>query len=238
MLTDISINYMPKKTTSNLSQKIFDELNYRINSWKYGPSHRLTEQGLSEEFGVSRSPIREALGKLVDRGLVEKIPNIGYSVKQPNMTEVLELYDLRLALELYIVEWLSANGMQPNEWNKLREVWTKLQHKTDSKLIDLAGLDVARLDEEFHEVMALGVGNSALLQEFHEINERLHFLRMTDITTSERLLTTCEQHLEILRCIEEQDSSCAREALRKNIENGRDNVETALRSAISQAYLS
>jgi len=223
---------MSKKTTSNLSQEIFNILNGRINSWKYAPSHRFTEVGLSEEFDVSRSPIREALAKLVDKGLVEKIPNIGYSVKQPNMNEVVELYDLRLALELYVVEWLSINGLRKEKGDKLDEDWTTL---LKSKTVNLAS--VAELDEQFHETLATEINNKALLKELHNINERLHFVRMTDITTSERLKTTCEQHIQILDCIKLGDPNCAREALQNNIKTGRDNVEDALKLAIAQAYL-
>jgi DNA-binding GntR family transcriptional regulator len=223
---------MPNTNANNLSQEIFEELSLRINSWNYAPSHRLTEQGLSKEFGVSRSPVREALGKLVDRGLVKKIPKIGYSVKQPNMTEVLELYDLRLALELYIVEWLSIHGMKKDEWSRLVEVWTNIDIDDDVEFYD-----VAKLDEEFHETLASAVGNSALIREHRGINERLHFLRMKDITTPERLLSTCEQHLEILRCIDSNDSSGARKALRLNVDSGRENVEAALKDVIAKAYL-
>jgi len=223
---------MSKKTTTNLSQEIFNILNGRINSWKYAPSHRFTEIGLSEEFGVSRSPIREALAKLVDKGLVEKIPNIGYSVRQPNMNEVVELYDLRLALELYVVEVLSINGLSKEKGDKLYDDWTTL---LKSKTVNLAS--VADLDEQFHETLATEINNKALLKELQRIKERLHFIRMTDITTSDRLKTTCEQHIQILDCINLGDSICAREALQKNIKSGRDNVEYSLKSAIAQTYL-
>jgi DNA-binding GntR family transcriptional regulator len=60
---------------------------------------------------------------------------------------------------------------------------------------------------------------------------------MTDITTSQRLRETCEQHMRILECIKEKDIECARQALQNNIEDGRHNVEHAIKEALARAYL-
>ena len=98
--------------------------------------------------------------------------------------------------------------------------------------------DFAIKDEEFHETLANWTGNQTLLQQIRSIDERLHFIRMTDITTPERLRDTCEQHLRILNCIRDKNIECAREALQTNIEEGRQNVEHAIKETLARAYLS
>ena len=60
---------------------------------------------------------------------------------------------------------------------------------------------------------------------------------MTDITSTERLRATCEQHLRILDCIKDKNIDCAREALQINIEDGRNNVEHAIKEALARAYM-
>jgi DNA-binding GntR family transcriptional regulator len=65
----------------------------------------------------------------------------------------------------------------------------------------------------------------------------LHFVRMTDITTAERLRATCEQHLKILVCIKYSTADCARESLRLNIEGGHSNVEHAIKEALARSYM-
>ena len=195
---------MKKYSSENLSADIFRTLEERIVCWEYPPGHRLIETELCEEFGVSRTPIREALGMLVKIGLVDKQVYKGYSVKQPNLEEMAEIYDVRLALELYIVEWLSKNGMRSDVWENLYTTWQDL-----SNVLPRDVTDVAAEDEKFHETLALCTDNQMFIQYLTNLAERIHFIRMTDITSSERYQVTCEQHLEILECIKARDVACA-----------------------------
>jgi len=223
---------MKNQPSSNLSGDVFTALKNRIIHWRYPPGYRFTEEGLCEEFGVSRSPVREALRMLVENGLVVKEPHKGYCVKQPDMREIYELYELRLALELYVVDLLAKKGIPETERQRLSEVWQKLLDKTPLNVNDFS-----EKDEEFHEALAALTNNKSLMQHLHSIDERLHFIRMMDITSSERLRTTCEQHIRILECIKDGDVHCAREALEMNIQDGRDNVEQAVKTALAKSYM-
>lgn len=223
---------MKEQHSPNLSTDVFSVLKERIIRWEYAPGHRFTEEGLCEEFGVSRSPVREALRMLVENKLVEKAPHKGYSVKQLDMREIHELYDVRMALEIYVIERLAQDGYPEEEWKELYRSWQGLRKATLTN-----SADFAQLDEDFHEQLAGWTGNRTLLQQIRSINERLHFIRVTDITSAERLRATCEQHLRILDCIKEKNIDCAREALQINIEDGRKNVEHAIKEALARAYL-
>jgi DNA-binding GntR family transcriptional regulator len=224
---------MPHQPSPNLSTEIFTVLKDRIIRWHYAAGHRFTEEGLCEEFGVSRSPVREALRMLVENNLVEKAPYKSYSVKQLGLQEIHELYDVRLALETFAIERLIKRGYPQADWEKLYGTWKNLQKSSMAK-----SSDFAIKDEEFHETLANWTGNQTLLQQIRSIDERLHFIRMTDITTPERLRATCEQHLRILNCIRDKNIECAREALQTNIEDGRQNVEHAIKETLARAYLS
>jgi len=214
-----------------LSSEVFATLKERIIRWDYSPAHRFTEEELCEEFGVSRSPIREALQMLVENGLVAKTSHRGYSVRQPDAKEIHDLYDVRQALELFIVEWLASSGMPGAEWSELHRTW-------EAMLEDLPRVkaDFSRNDEAFHEKLAEATGNRAIIQYLRNVNERLHFIRMTDITTSSRLRSTCEQHLRILDCIQKGDVLNARQAMRENIEGGRQKVEEAFKEALARSF--
>src|SRR5215470_6465342 len=72
----------PSGHISGLPASIVATLKERIIAWKYPPEHRLTEEALCREFGVSRSPVREALRALVTNGFVTKLANRGYAVRQ------------------------------------------------------------------------------------------------------------------------------------------------------------
>ena len=172
------------------------------------------------------------LGNLVEKGLVEKQPRIGYAVKQPNMEEILELYDVRLALELYAVEWLAKNGMPQPQWEELHTTWNEILSQANPERFDFT-----REDEKFHETLVLSTGNRTLSQQHKNVDERLQFVRMMDITSSERLRATCQQHLQILTSIRNGDVAGAREAVQINIEDGRNNVDQAIKEALAKTYL-
>jgi len=217
---------------SNLSASIVATLKERIIHWQYPPEHRLTEAELCQKFGVSRSPVREALRTLATDGFVKKMPNRGYAVKQYNLREIEELYELRLALELFVVECLANRGTpMKDDMDALKRTWTGLLNGSSKKDEELA-----RLDTLFHETLAQAAGNKSLLRQLRAINERLLLFRMIDFGKAHRVESTCHQHLEILKRIAAKDISGARKAMQRNIEDGRNNVHAAIKDALARAY--
>jgi DNA-binding GntR family transcriptional regulator len=71
-----------------------------------------------------------------------------------------------------------------------------------------------------------------------DIDTRIHFVRMADITDPDRLKTTCEDHLEIIEALRRRNAAHATVALKRNIEWGKKNVEAAIRDALVRAHLS
>ena len=222
---------MNRKQHSSRSTSIVSTLKERIIRWEYPPEYWLTEETLCEEFGVSRSPVREALRALATNGFLKKLPNRSYVVKQLNIQEILEVYDLRLALELFVVEQLAERDEPIKEVKNLRQTWTALLNGPPRK-----GEEMAELDTKFHETLAQAVGNRMLLNELRVINERLLVFRMIDFGRPERTEGTCHQHLEILARIQAKDILGARTAMQKNIENGRNAVSLAIQEALAKAY--
>lgn len=222
---------MVGRNPSTLSASIVATLKERIIGWQYPPEHRLTEEGLCREFGVSRSPVREALRVLATNGFVRRMDNRGYAVKQVNLRELEELYEVRLALELYAIESIANRGVPAPALMSLRAVWAELAEGAPRK-----GEELAELDTNFHETLAALLGNETLLQQLKAINERLLVFRMIDFDKAHRIDSTCVQHLEVLDRIAAQDAEGARAAMRRNIEEGRTIVGTTIKEALARAY--
>jgi DNA-binding GntR family transcriptional regulator len=218
-------------SNSTLSASIVATLKDRIIAWRYPPEHRLTEDGLCKEFGVSRSPVREALRVLATNGFVRRTDNRGYAVRQVKPKELEELYDFRLALELYAVETLATSGASDEDLASLAKVWDQLRRRPKRKAEELANLDAC-----FHEQLAGLVGNSTLLGQLKSINERLLVFRMIDFETADRVISTCDQHLAILDRIKARDAEGARDAMRKNIRDGRNIVGRSIKEALARSY--
>lgn len=224
-----------KRGLSNLSSSVVATLKEQIVHWHYPPEHRLTEDDLCKTFGVSRSPVREALRVLASDGFVKKLPNRGYVVKQYTIEEIEELYEVRLALELYTVDLLATKKQTTQlatELADLQHTWTKLL-KDPSKRPE----EFAILDTLFHDTLARVLGNTSLLRYLRTINERLRLFRMLDFQRRDRAEHTCHQHLEILDRIVAKDALGARAAMKGNIEEGRNNIGIAIKDALARAYL-
>ena len=216
----------------NLSREIVISLSERILSLAYPPGHRLTEEALCAEFKVSRSPVREALGMLVENGLIDKKARSGYSVRRLDLQEIDELYDARLVLELAVIQRVCEKGMETDELARLESDWRgRYDH------LPRMGERLADTDEQFHEILARCAGNRVLQQMLDFVDKRIHFVRLADITNPDRLKTTCLDHLAILRAVRERNPALGAEAVRRNIEWGRTNVEAALKDALIRAYL-
>jgi DNA-binding GntR family transcriptional regulator len=220
----------------SLATELFDTLKARILRWEYLPGHRFTEETLCKEFGVSRSPVREMMRMLEENGLVDKVPYRGCTVKQLNPQEISELYDVRLILEMAAIEQVVAHArLDAAQATELYATWQALARVTSYAEVD--GASLADKDRAFHETLVGAAGNRTLLDMLRTINDRLHFIRMTDITTVERLWDTCRQHVQILDAVAAGDVNLARAAMRANIEGARSHVHSGIKEALARAYL-
>lgn len=215
----------------NLSGVIYETLAKRINTWIYPPGRRLVEEELCAEFSVSRSPVREALNMLVEANLVEKEECKGYSVRRMDLREINELYDTRLILELAIIDLICKKGFDESLKAKLETRWLELLNS-----LPAIAHEAALEDEKFHEAIAEAGGNKVIRQILSDIDRRIHFVRLSDITDPDRLKITCQDHLEILSALGRSDREKASEVIRRNIEWGRQKVAAALRDALARVY--
>lgn len=213
------------------SVAIYSTLAERISTWAYSPGHRFTEEELCSEFGVSRSPVREALNSLVSVRLIEKEAHKGYSVRLIDLREVNELYDTRLVLELEVVNLLCKNGLDAALLARLRTRW---QDVVD-RLPGVVGVSASE-DELFHDTLAQAAGNRVLAQLLSDISKRIHFVRLSDITDPQRLERTSSDHLKLLEALERQDCITAQEIMRLNILWGKEKVDSAIKEALFHAH--
>lgn len=220
--------------SSQLGLMVLRELRSRILNWHYPPGHHLSERELCVEFAASRIPVREALRALMEQGLVDKVPNQGCFVRQPDVESAYHLYDLRLALELFTVERLARVGLPEPVAARQREYWEPLLHIRAEEPVDAQAFVAA--DEDFHLGLAQAVGNPFIVETMEDINERLRFVRMAVLSTPHRVQSTAGEHLMILDAIAKKDAAAARHALWQNVNHARNKVEVAIGRALTSAH--
>ena len=205
------------KTKISLGQKISDTLKRRILNWEYPPNTLLVEEELSEEFGVSRSPVREALQMLESAGLAERRKNRSFVVKQVRFEEVRDIYEFREAIELYVIERLCVLEQRQAGLKALKVQWLDIQ-KSHEAGVDPEPAKAALLDQDFHEGLAELLGNKVILNALRSLSERLLFFRTIDFQRDGRIGETCREHLEIIDAIEKGNIEMARRCLLENID--------------------
>jgi DNA-binding GntR family transcriptional regulator len=216
----------PPKTrgTKNLSAWVYQEIKTLILCNEIMPGQKLHHQELSERLRVSRTPVREALTRLVQEGYVSFLPNRGFTCKEIRMQEAEELYELREAVEAFAVEKAIAN-LTETSLDRLR------------KKIELYGGDVANrftrerllYDQEIHLEIADLAGNEMLKNTLLHLFERIVLKRRTDgLYDAARGVVAHREHLELLRAMEQRDVGQAVQIIRAHIQEGKRNVLTDL----------
>ncbi|MGE4291979.1 MAG: GntR family transcriptional regulator [Desulfovibrio sp.] len=225
---------MTKNRADKSGELIFDKIRKRIINWEYPPKHPLREEALSQEFGVSRSPVRKALYMLEAGNYIFRIPNRGYFVKPVQKREITELYALRSILELAAAEFALENTDLKEALAALRDPWERVKGADR-----LTGEDLALIDQEFHAGLVGLMGNSMLDFYFSSINERLFRFRVMDFDetlNSKAIEEVAENHVGIIDALLANDRGEAIGRLKANIAEGLRNVDISLGRALMRTY--
>ena len=223
-----------KKSGRN-GERIVAAIRERVFNWEYPPNHPLGEEVLSQEFGVSRSPVREALRTLEAEGLVRRVPNRGYFVRQFKTDEISELFVVRLALEQYAAEYLALHPECHGEVRGLERRWVEIKEGVTTP----DSMELARIDESFHTRLVELVGNSMLLEYLQGINARLLVFRSMDfslVMENGSLQESCQSHIDVVNAILSGNPHAARDAIRANLELGRGNVDKAMGLILARTF--
>jgi len=213
------------RRTENLSGQVYSQIKTLILCNEILPGEKLHHQELSERLGVSRTPVREALTRLVQEGYVSFLPNRGFTCKEIRLQEADELYQLREALEAFAVEKAVENLTEA--------AFTKLSAK-----INLYGKDVQKrftrdrlvYDQDVHLEIARLSGNETLTKALAQVFERIILKRRTDgLYDPARGITAHQEHLKLLQAMKKRNTQDAVKIVRAHIRAGKDNVLSDLK---------
>jgi len=176
----------------------YDELKTRLLLGDFPLGQRLGEEKLAALLGVSRTPVREALLRLHSEGLIGPHPDGGFHPIAPDVDQVHDLYEVRMALELQALRRPGELGIthDPAELELLRDEWLVLADKQPEP-----DPGFVFLDEDFHVRLAAASGNPSLADLLRIVNERIRVVRMHDFLNAERVRRTVAQHLGILDAV-------------------------------------
>jgi DNA-binding GntR family transcriptional regulator len=190
----------------------FDYLRSQILNFTLLPGIKISDDETAKVLGMSRTPVREALNRLMDQGLVEARHNRGFFVKIFTKKEVEDNYVLRESLECLAVR-MAIPMLDPDKISTLRELLSTYPDVMKSN--NLAQYN--QVDEQFHHLIAKYSSNSALYDTLQNIQGRIRIIRRYDHLRTTSFLETYEEHEKILDQMIRRDTQRAVEAMSQHI---------------------
>ena len=207
----------------SLENKVFVKLEDEILSGKLTRGTALTEISLSERLGVSRTPVRSALHRLAEEGLVEAVANKGCVVIGITNSDLVDIYKIRVRLE-GLASAIAATRITDEGLNALRESVELAEFyisKNDTEKLK-------ELDSEFHETIYRSTDNRLLCKTLSELHRKIKSYRKLSLTVPGRLERSVLEHREIYQAIAIRDAEKADMLTSLHIERALENVLSTL----------
>jgi DNA-binding GntR family transcriptional regulator len=207
------------------SSRVYIELRSRIIALELPPDVTLVRAELAEKFNVSQSPVREAIMRLEQDGLVHSYPQSRTVVTRIDIVRIREEHFLRTAVECDVARQL-AEHHDPATIRRAKGI-LKMQEALvgDVEQIEL----FKQLDEAFHEALFAGVGQTNLHQYVTARCGHLARLRSLDLPRTGKMKSVLEGHTAVIDAVEEGDSKKASETMRQHLSGTIDRLSEIVR---------
>jgi DNA-binding GntR family transcriptional regulator len=217
---------MTKKiVTLSMRDQIYEALRESILKNGYGPNEMLPIDRLAEDFGVSATPVREALVRLEAEGLVTLIPNKGAIVTDIQADDILNNWEMRLLLEPYAAG-KSAALIPEQEVEALREEIIRLRQAPFDNDRYVAS------DTRLHETLYTHLPNSFLrdtIRRVHQMSIRIRYFPEDSTAMHEQVVNeVLQEHLAIIDALKSHDSPRITESVQTHLRNGEKRAMAAL----------
>ena len=192
---------------------------------------KLVDRDLAEQLGVSRTPIREALGRLAMMGLVEARSRRGYYVKQYTAEEMSDLYEFRRILEVSAAR-LAAENAEPSHLSEFERLLSE-----SDELANNPGnhAETVKLDLQIHDLIARASGNEALHRAIQNLMDKVMcfiWVDWVDSATADAVSIAAahSEHKGLIERIIGGDADGAAQYLGEHIDNAREGLEVMLKA--------
>lgn len=196
------------------AQQIYDALIEYLRNGTYKPGDRIRAEDVAKTFDVSRTPVREALSRLQERGLLEMTPT-GLAVARLTRQNVLELYAIRELLEGSAARF-AAQHASPSDLYSMRHIGEAFAVPSDD------AARVAQLNRAFHAAIYEAAHNRYLLSMLEGMHDTLMLLPSTTFAVGGRQEDAVREHAALLDAIERRDPDEAERLAREHIRHARD----------------
>ncbi len=217
-------------TATTLAEQVYGRLKQEMHDFALVPGDRFSEAEIGARLGVSRTPVREALFRLRNEGLLDVESKSGWFVRPIDFDRLEQLYDLRVVLESAAVQRLCMRETNPPALDALKAAWLV---PAAERLAD--GREVGALDELFHATLVRAAGNDEMARVHWDVTERIRIIRRLDFTRADRIDATYAEHAKILRSIIQRKADAALLLLKTHIEQSKAEVRKITLATLHEA---
>lgn len=207
----------------SLRSRIFFKVRDDIISGRYQNGDVLVESKLAEEFGVSRTPVREAIRQLELEGLVRTVSNRGIVVEGISSRDVQDIYTIRGLIESLAARW-AAERITPEELRQLKETVELQEFYASKNDVD----QVTRLDTRFHELILNACKSKPLRHALGGFVAYAQRARVVSLNVPGRISRTLAEHRAIFEAIANKDPDNAEQAVNLHVMKAEKNLMTQL----------
>jgi DNA-binding GntR family transcriptional regulator len=200
-----------------LYQEVAGRLRHAIFSHEFEPGSWIDEQSLAKAYGISRTPMREALKVLSVEGLVTLIPRRGCYVAEIPEREVEEIFPVLAMLEGRAAYEATVKA-SPEDISHLQELYEKLKHYAAQRDTE----NFFEVNQEFHRMLHELAGNRWLLQFINEMRKVMRLVRFHSLASEGRIEQSVAEHRQIMAAIRKRDAESAEQLMRDHLLSGRD----------------
>ena len=204
-----------KLSNRPLYEDVADRLRDQIFAKQLAPGSWLDEQSLAEQFGISRTPMREAIKALASEGLVTIKMRRGAYVTEVNRSDLEQIFTVLSLLEGQAAKEAALKATE-DELNLLDH----LHHRLETAAADRDIEQFFEINGKFHELIQQIAGNRWMNGVIDDLRKVLKLHRKDSLTGTGRLQNSLIEHREILRAILKRDDLAAEAAMRKHFANG------------------
>ncbi len=214
----------------SLVDKAYEALRAKAIDFAFRPGEAVKVLALAKQLRLSRTPVKEALNRLVTEGLFEATPQ-GFVARSPDVDEIVDLYDLRTILETAAFERASTRASDA-EVEALAEWWSTVNHG----YADLSIAETTRKDEAFHERIALLSGNKELQRQLRGIAARIRFFRTIDLDYQSYRAPYYEDHVTIIEALRSRDVGRGQGIIASHIGMSRERAVEVIKEALARIF--
>lgn len=197
-----------------LADKVYDQIIGAIHDGSISPDDRLVQEKLAEELGISRTPIREALFRMEQEGILRVAQRGGFMIRMPESGEISELYEARAAIESFAARQLAEEN-NPEKLRCLRELISK-----EEKLRNDSVPAYFNANRTIHRAFVKATDNRFMLEFFDKSWSKGTSFAVFATIKTQSLSTSLGGHMELVDIIETGDPTAAAEAMIKHIFDG------------------